>query len=55
MTKTKQSTEFVNDINEDELIQIKEYEGLKLDDKRVLFYMPIHYKYKPLKPNYKDE
>ena len=58
MTRGKQSTEFVNDIDKAKLIQIKEYEGLELDrydfdktNKRILFYMPIHRKYKLLKPS----
>ena len=58
MTRSKQSTEFADDINEGELIQIKEYEGLELDrydfdktNKRILFYMPIHRKCKLLKPS----
>ena len=58
MTRGKQSTEFVNDIDEDELIQIKEYEGLELNriyydktNKCILFYIPIHRKYKLLKPS----
>ena len=49
---------FINDIDENNLIQIKEYEGLGLDryyfdktNKRILFYMPIHRKYKLLKPS----
>ena len=47
MTRGKQATEFVDDIDESNLIQIKEYEGMELDryyfdmtNKRILFYMP---------------
>ena len=58
MSRGKQATEFVDDIDESNLIQIKEYEGMELDryyfdmtNKRILFYMPIHRKYKLLKPS----
>lgn len=53
MTKAKQLNEFINDINEDVLAQIKKYEELKhvryyydKTNKQVLFYIPIHHKKK---------
>ena len=58
MSRGKQATEFINDIYESNLIQIKEYQGIQLDryyfdatNKQILFYMPINHKYKLLKPS----
>ena len=56
--RKKQIDEFIDEINNDDLVQIKEYDGVPLNryyfdkaNKRVLFYMPIHRKYKLLKPS----
>ena len=53
MTKAKQLNEFINDINEDVLAQIKKYEELKRvryyydkTNKQGLFYIQIHHKQK---------
>ena len=56
--RKKQIDEFIDEINNNDLVQIEEYDGMPLNryyfdklNKRVLFYMPIHQKFKLLKPS----